>query len=81
MSLTQESWRAPVGCHAILVNYQSDPIHHHKALLNIVWDKWSFIVMGTMDKFWLNKIAYSWIKNFHKGFAIIAFHWKTEKSS
>lgn len=42
-----------MGCQAILVNYQSDPIHHHKALLNIAWEKWSFIVMGTMDNLWL----------------------------
>lgn len=34
-----------------LVNYHSDPIHHHKALLNSVWEKWSVIVIGTKDKF------------------------------
>lgn len=44
-----ETWRAPVGCQAILVNYQSDPIHHYKILLNTVWEKRSFIVVGPAD--------------------------------
>lgn len=42
-----EPWR---GSRGLPGNTPTDPIRQYKAVLNIVWDNWSFIVTGTMNK-------------------------------